>query len=498
VDALLGTDPLAILPAKMPAVPAWATPGLLPPVLLRDGSGSLPAAAVVTVVTMLALSKPGEPYAGVAVLTQVCEPRSLAEFGWGLFQRWQASGASPKESWVLDALALIGDDETVRRLSPLILTWPGDGGHARAVTGLRVLASIGSDLALMHLHGIAQRAKFRGLKTAAAETMREVAAGLGLSAEQLADRLVPDFGLDPDGSLILDYGPRRFVVGFDEQLKPYVADVDGGRRKDLPKPGAKDDTELAEAAYRRFAGLKKDVRTVAADQIRRLEHAMVAGRRWSGAEFRELFVAHPLLWHIVRRLVWGVYDDAGTPVGALRVAEDRSFADVDDAALAVADDAVVGVAHPLHLAGPVTVGTVGGWAEQFADYEILQPFPQLTREVHALTDGERAAERLSRFEGMQLPTGKVIGMERRGWRRESPQDAGIQSRIERPLPDGRTVIVDLEPGIVVGDPTAFPEQTLTQVWLRAAGAGKERQVPFGELDAVTASEVVRDLREVAP
>ncbi|MEK8174305.1 DUF4132 domain-containing protein [Streptomyces sp. M19] len=50
--------------------------------------------------------------------------------------------------------------------------------------------------------------------------------------------------------------------------------------------------------------MKKDVRTVATAQVRRLEDAMVAGRGWTTAEFRELFVSHPLLSHLVRRLVW--------------------------------------------------------------------------------------------------------------------------------------------------------------------------------------------------
>jgi hypothetical protein len=59
----------------------------------------------------------------------------------------------------------------------------------------------------------------------------------GLTAEQLADRLVLDFGLDAQGRLTLDYGPSRFVVGFDEQLKPCMVDDDAMRREDLPEPG---------------------------------------------------------------------------------------------------------------------------------------------------------------------------------------------------------------------------------------------------------------------
>src|SRR5262249_49079825 len=159
--------PLLVLPARIPANPAWAVPGLLPPIALRGGVGALPAEAVGHVVTVLALSRMDDPYAGLEVLKEGGVPGSLAEFAWQLFQRWRAAGADAKENWVLDALGLLGDDETVRRLTPLILAWPGEGGHARAVTGVGVLAAIGTDVALMHLHGIAQRAKFKGLKTAA-------------------------------------------------------------------------------------------------------------------------------------------------------------------------------------------------------------------------------------------------------------------------------------------------------------------------------------------
>jgi predicted DNA-binding WGR domain protein len=496
IETLLATDPLDVLPARIPANPAWAAPALLPPLELRAGAGALPAGAVANVVTMLALSRSDDPYAGLATVREACEPESLAEFGWQLFQRWQASGANAKENWVLDVLSLIGDDETVRRLTPLILAWPGEGGHARAVTGVGVLAAIGSDVALMHLHGIAQRAKFKGLKTTAQQKMDEVAAGLGLSAEQLADRLVPDFGLDAEGSLRLDYGPRQFVVGFDEQLRPYVADTAGKHLKALPKPGAKDDDERATAAYKQFAALKKDVRTVAADQIRRLERAMVTGRRWPGAEFRQLFVDHPLLWHIVRRLVWGVYAADGTVTAAIRVAEDRSFATVDDDETTLADDAVVGVAHPLQLGS-----SLAAWSEVFADYQILQPFPQLSRPTFALTPAESETSELSRFVGLALPTTKVLGLERRGWRREEPQDGGVQGHIELKLGPKLEMAIALEPGIVVGMVTEFPEQKLTDVFLHDGnGAGwrpSGSRIPLGRLDPVAASEIIRDLTEIS-
>ncbi|GIH23298.1 hypothetical protein Aph01nite_16080 [Acrocarpospora phusangensis] len=473
VADLLSADPLDALPAKIPALPEWTEVAILTPIHLRGDTAPLPAESVRHLMTMLAISRPGDPYLGLALVKEACDSRSLADFSWALFQRWQAAGYPSKESWIMDALGLLGDDETVRRLTPLIRVWPGEGGHTRAVAGLDLLAAIGSEVALMNLHGIAEKVKFSGLKNRARQKMDEVAAELGLTPQELADRLVPDFGLSADGSLTLDYGRRRFVVGFDEQLKPYVTDAAGKRLKNLPKPGANDDPELAPAASQRFAGLKKDVRAVASDNIRRLEQAMVTRRRWTGAEFRRLLVGHPLLWHIVRRLVWGLYDASGRLTGALRVAEDRSFADVEDDTLTLPDEAVVGVAHPLELGEELAA-----WAEVFADYEILQPFPQLGRETYAPDE-----TLLAEISEAKVPTVKVVGLERRGWRRGSPQDAGIQCWIERDVPDGRTITIGIIPGIAVGYLDFAEEQTLEGISLDG-------------LDPITVSEILRDLREI--
>lgn len=491
IEATLARDPLQLLPARIPPLPAWLDPAHLPPVLLRDRRSALPAPAVGHLCTMLVMSTAQDTYAGVELVREAVDPLSLAEMAWGIFERWRGAGYPSKDGWVLDALAVLGDDDTVRRLAPLIRAWPGEGAHKRAATALDVLSTIGTDVALMHLHGIAEKSMFAGLRTAARAKMDEVADGLGLSAEQLADRLVPDFGLDAEGSLVLDYGGRRFRVGFDEQLKPVVADEDGTRRKLLPKPAAKDDPVQAPAAYARFAGLKKDVKTIAADQIRRLERAMVHGRRWTAGEQRALFVRHPLLRHLARRLVWATFDGEDQPMGSFRVAEDLTLAGPDDDEMTVAAATLVGIAHPLHLGG-----TVDTWSDVFADYEILQPFPQLGREVFALSAEERSARLLSRFAGTTVYTGKILGLSHRGWQRGSPQDAGVSRVACKPVRDGRALVIDLDPGIIAGDAMEWPEQTITGVWLNDGPAdwgNAHGNLAFGVLDDITASEMLRDL-----
>jgi hypothetical protein len=289
---------------------------------------------------------------------------------------------------------------------------------------------------------------------------------------------------------VIDYGPRRFTVGFDEQLKPYVLDAEGKRRKDLPKPGARDDQELAPAEHKRFATLKKDVRAIASDQVHRLERSMVDQRTWTAEEFHTVLAGHPLLWHLVRRLVW--ITDSGL---TFRLAEDRTLADASDDEVTLPAEAVVRVAHPVDLAG-----TLPAWGEVFADYEILQPFPQLGRPVHAFTPGDTVPQ-LHKYLGRAVPVGKVLGLTNRGWVRCQPQDNGNEPWMTRPLPGGGALVASLDPGIAVGMVDLFPEMTFSELWFSESGEGSWSAPRGGgpatfAVDAVTASELLSELESL--
>ncbi|WP_194891932.1 DUF4132 domain-containing protein [Catenulispora pinisilvae] len=494
-------DPDELLPDRIPTIGRWARSGPLPQIRLRDRDQALPREATDHLLTMLAISSPRAMCPGIGAVREACDPESLAEFSWTLFRGWQADGSPARDDWALTQLGWFGDDETVRRLAPLLRAWPGEGRTAKAVKGLDVLGEIGTDVALMHLNGIAQKIRYPALKARAQERIGDVAARLGLTPERLADRLVPDFGLDPDGTLVLDYGTRRFVAGFDEHLRPYVTDEHGRQRKTLPKPGAKDDPERAEAAYQRFAGLRKDVRMIADDQIRRLETAMAARRRWTLTEFQDLFVAHPLTWHITRRLVWIAEDDgaasgrdrddaAAECMTAFRIAEDRSLADLADDPLKLPETATIHLAHPVDL-GP----DLPAWSELFADYEILQPFLQLGRPIYTLTEDERKHGRAERFEGRTMPIRGVLRLIRRGWLRGEPQHRSSLTRwISRDLAAGCQLVVGLDPGIEAGNGIDDPDQQITHARFDDSRPDHS-DTPCDSLDPAIVSEALAELTD---
>ncbi|MBX3248349.1 MAG: DUF4132 domain-containing protein [Myxococcales bacterium] len=462
---------------KPPKMPAFWDAAAMPPPELRGGQGALPFAAVQALGELLSKGKPRAPHPGVAEAKAACTQASIDRFAWSLFEAWMRAGASPKDKWAFLQLGWLGDDEIAHRLVARIKEWPRQGAAKRAELGLDVLAEMDSDVALMLVHQLSQKASSKSLRRNAGKKIATIALERGLGADELADRLVPDFGLDADGSTWLDFGPRRFRVGFDATLQPYVRDEQGARRAGLPKPGKSDDPDLAAAADARFKALKKGVRALASSQLRRLEDAMRRQRRWTLDEHRDLLVRHPLLGHVVRGLIWAAYDD-GSMVASFRVAEDGSFAGLDDEPVAFEGDVEIGIAHALELSPEARAI----WGERLSDYEQLAPFSQLARETFVATPARPRSAMIADVTSADVEAVRVVGLESRGWMRGAVGDGGIWDTMML-----GAVSLRLDPGVgVYGIAEAPPQQIEVQLW----------EGDLDGLSAVTFSELMRDLQSL--
>ncbi|MDF0476576.1 WGR and DUF4132 domain-containing protein [Escherichia coli] len=498
VNALLALDPLDNHPTKIPTLPTFYQPSLWTRPLLKANAQSLPDSALLHLGEMLRFPQEEALYPGLLQVKDACTTDSLAEFAWDLFTAWQTAGAPSKESWAFTALGVLGNDDTARKLTPLIRAWPGESQHKRATVGLDILAAIGSDIALIQLNGIAQKLKFKALQERAKEKIANIAESRELTVAELEDRLAPDLGLDDNGSLLLDFGPRQFTVSFDETLKPFVRDASGSRLKDLPKPNKSDDELQANNAVNRYKLLKKDARTVAAQQVARLESAMCLRRRWSPENFQLFLVEHPLVRHLTRRLIWGVYSAENQLLACFRVAEDNSYSTADDDLFTLPEgDISIGIPHVLEIS-PTDAAAFG---QLFADYELLPPFRQLDRNSYALTEAERNASELTRWAGRKCPSGRVMGLANKGWMRGEPQDGGWIGWMIKPL--GRwSLIMEIDEGFAVGMSPAelSAEQLLSKLWLWEGkaesygwGSNSTQEAQFSVLDAITASELINDI-----
>ncbi|WP_051799741.1 DUF4132 domain-containing protein [Catenuloplanes japonicus] len=483
VEASLTTAPAATgpivpddaLPAalrtvtKAKALPGWLSVATLPPIRVPGHDGALPEPAVRQLLALLTRSTFAVPHPGLAEVRETCDRASLAAFGWALFTQWQTADHPAADKQALHALAFLGDNSTVPQVSALIPEW-AFGAAARVKSGLEVLGAIGTDVALTHLQRVARKARQKGFRALAEAKLAQIAQARGLTPAELADRIVPDLGLAADGRLTLDFGPRQFTVTFDEKLHPTVSDADGRPLKGLPRVVAADDATLAAEAKRTFAALKKDARQLASERGRALEEAMLTGRTWSVPDFRALVLGHPVVRHLARALLWRVDGGPG-----FRVAEDGSLADADEKTLTLADDQRVGLYHPA-TAGPERAA----WAEIFADYETFQPFPQVAREVHRLSEAQAATATLADFTGGQTDDRALFVLAARGW-----QLAG--GLIERAWPGGYITQIAFWPDYNPLYSDSSELRTLSTVTV----SGPPDAV-FGDLDPIAASEVLRE------
>lgn len=441
--------------------------------------------------TLLSFPREVAIHGGLMQVKEACTPETLAAFAWDLYEAWEAAGAPSKENWGFTALGILGDDNTARDLTRFIRAWPGESRHKRAITGLDILAEIGSDIALMQLNGIAQKIKFKALQEAAREKIKQIADKRELTIAELEDRLAPDLGLDDSGTLTLDFGPRRFTLGFDEALKPFVRDESGRRLKDLPKPGKSDDEPRAAEAVSRYRQLKKDARTIASQQIQRLETAMSLRRRWTAEQFRLFLVDHPLVRHLTRRLVWGVYSQENVLLACFRVAEDNSYSDAEDNLFSL-PEGQIGLPHVLEISAE----DAAAFGQLYADYELLPPFRQLDRNHYRLTESENRATELTRWRGRQCQAGRIVGLERKGWQRI--EDGGSICGMFKPAASG-DIVLEVEPfSLLYGETTydeLIPFETVKIVTKGDIDYGKPT-FAFATLDAIAASELINDIESL--
>lgn len=398
---------------------AWAYATPFSPVRRKDGQEAEEAYLQAILLCYTSMNKPGISK-DAAKLAQALEERELAVYMCELFDKWMEAGAEAKKRWVLYATAIHGGFEIVKKLQHQIQEWPAHSRGAIAADAVCALALNPLPQALLIVDGIARKFKFRQVRSAAGEALEFAASQLGLSREELADRIVPDLGFDHQMQRIFDYGERKFTVTITPSLEMEIADETGKRLKNMPAPGKRDQEETAKASYEAFKEMKKQMKTTLASQKTRLELALSAGREWEIGAWKELFVRNPIMHQFAMGLIWGMYENHSLQ-SCFRYMEDGTFNTEDEEEFTLPEQGRIGLVHPVEMEDT----SRDAWKEQLEDYEITQPIEQLSRNVYHRTEEESACKTLERFGGMLVNdlslNGKLTAM---GWYRGDVLDGG--------------------------------------------------------------------------
>jgi len=134
--------------------------------------------------------------------------------------------------------------------------------------------------------------------------VERMAKARGWTPDQLRDRTIPAGGLDGDGVLVLDFGPRQFKATLDAALKLVLADPSGLPLKSLPSPRKGDDPERVRAARALLRDCRKIAGAVFGLWKTRLHEAMCIEKGWPVQDWKRFLLAHPIVGRMARRLLW--------------------------------------------------------------------------------------------------------------------------------------------------------------------------------------------------
>ncbi|MEV0595562.1 DUF4132 domain-containing protein [Nonomuraea cavernae] len=355
----------------------------------------------------------------------------------------------------------------------------GSGANARsemlANAAIGVLARRGGLEVVAQLARVQAKVRKKTILSKVDRTLEAVAAQTGLSPEQLLERTVPTFGLDPDGTRTED-GLRLSLDGT----------ITYNGRRTIPKAV---DRELL-AGFRATA---KELKKALPAERFRVERALASERVWRWRDVCEFYLDQPVTGSFGRVLIWEILQGpAGLPVRA-----DGGWELTDPAGRRIQPRPDT----PVHLWHPIshTVDEVRAWRDHLMETGRRQPFKQAFREVYLLTPAEeRTHDHSRRFAGHLLRYGQAKALlTGRGWTGMSLGHWGWeygsdQANATKELPGGLTAHWGFHL-----DEHSFERDNIGTVSICVSGdlhftddAG--RRVPLEEVPPLILSEALRD------
>src|SRR5262245_56902929 len=273
------------------------------------------------------------------------------------------------------------------------------------------------------------------------KALAALAAERGMSAGELEEIGLPDYGFAGDGTMDVAIGPAVAVLAITDAntLETSWRAADG---RSLSGPPAAVKDGHADALKALKVQVKEIGETLAAQRLR-LERLYLGDREWPLDIWRERYLDEPLVGNLARRLIWAFRIGEQWLPGLL---QDGVPCDASVAPLAVdGGETRVRLWHPMQS----DVAQVLAWRQRRAKLGIMQPFKQAHREIYVLTDAERETRLHSnrfaahivdqyRFRGSRRcaaaqaarrarPAGRVLGGAGRG----------VDGRGKLPLPASR-------------------------------------------------------------
>ena len=405
----------------------------------------------------------------------------------------QAAGSAIGSKGLLAIAAACAAERAAPPVQRYLKEWYG----TRAAQGkslISMLAWIEHPSAIQLMLSVGSRFRTKSFQEEATRQAEALAERKGWTLAELADRTVPSGGFDESGELELSYGPRQFVARLLPDFKIELFNPEGKKIASLPEPRQDDDAEAAAAAKKTLSASKKEIKGVVEMQTDRLYEALCTQRQWSFEDWSTYLQRHPVLRHLVQRLVW-VEIGANGDNRAFRPLDDGTLTDQEDNAVEIASDARIQVAHDSLLKPDL----VAAWQQHLVDYEIKPLFTQLGRGMYALPADKAAMDRIADFEGHLIEAFALRGRATKlGYTRGPTEDGGWFFSYEKRFPTlGIQATIEFSGNGLPEENRVVALTQLTFAGTDKSGGSRGAGLKLARIPATLLSECYQDLKLLA-
>ena len=409
----------------------------------------------------------------------------------------QPAGSAIASKGLLAVAAACARERAAGPVQRYLKEWYG----TRAAQGkalIAMLAWIDHPSATQLMLAIGSRFRTKSFQEEATRQAEALAERKGWTLAELADRTVPSAGFDETGTLELSYGARSFTAHLLPDFKVELFNPEGKKIAALPEPRQDDNAEQAQDAKKALSTAKKALKSIVELQTDRLYEALCTEREWPAADWAAYLQQHPVMRHLVQRLVWVALPPEGDEQAApraFRPLDDGTLTDSDDNAVVLAEGARIRLAHDSLLPAEA----VAAWQQHLVDYEVKPLFQQLGKGRYTLPEGQGQADLIKDFEGHLIEAFALRGRALKlGYTRGAAEDGGWFHVYEKRFPTlGLQAVVTF-----TGSPLPEENRTVALISLNFASTAESsgyghHRLALAQVPKILLSECYNDLRLMA-
>ncbi|MDF1698543.1 MAG: DUF4132 domain-containing protein [Saprospiraceae bacterium] len=309
---------------------------------------------------------------------ELLDDQKTEKFATALIKAYQDSNADSKFKYYLVMAGLIGKDSILSRLHTVFKSTVTAKRYRMAAMVVGAIAMVGSDKALRIVDMIARKFanKRPQIGKGAREALDAAAKEFDITMDQLADRIIPDFGFE-DHYYTFMAGEDEYRAFINKEFKLNYFNEDNKLRKSMPK-------ETTKEAKAELKAIEKEIKEVVKSQKGRLEGYLTTERKWEVEEWMEYYLSNPVMLIYVQRLLWGVYDESYNLKTVFYCDDDLELYDVEDEEVDIEEGTFISIVHPLHMSEELH----SKWKEKVYDMDTEFEFEIINRVVTHIPEEE--------------------------------------------------------------------------------------------------------------